>query len=162
MGYRTIIEEIAIKPDGHILVRCFKQYIDPDSGEVVREEPHRFAMRPGLDVDGQVDFVNAHLKSMSPAQEPISKRDRKRLRRIAKAVWTPKVLMAHEGAALQARAEEESKVLDDEEAQANSLPDDVRAARLFELGERRKDIARIRRDGKKKAQDAETMTDEDD
>lgn len=67
---RVIVDQIEINRRGPVQVRLLK-LVEVD-GQEVFHEPHRTAINPGGDTDEQINEVNAHLASMSPAWPAIS------------------------------------------------------------------------------------------
>lgn len=63
METRTVIANIDVNPrTGVVNVRFLKQVLNGDS--VVFSEPHLTEFRPGMNVDAQMEAVNAHLQAM--------------------------------------------------------------------------------------------------
>lgn len=88
---KTVIDQIEIKPDGTVQGRAAKQVLK--DGQVLRQEPHRFALEPGGNFQTLVDNVNAHLTQMGEAT--IAPEEWARVERVVKLEHTPDVVKAH-------------------------------------------------------------------
>lgn len=68
---QVILNQVTLCADGSIGVQWLKQFVDPDTGEVLFSEPHRTVVDAEGDVDNQVALASAHLQQMGyPAIPP--------------------------------------------------------------------------------------------
>lgn len=64
MAKRIAFSNMTLCSDGSMQIKFVKQIIDPDTGEVIHEEPHRTVVDFDGDVDLQLEAVSRHLKQM--------------------------------------------------------------------------------------------------
>lgn len=69
MPRKVLVNQVTLCADGSIGVQLLKQIVD--NGEVISQEPHRFAIDIDGDMAEQFREVNAHLVSMGyPEMDP--------------------------------------------------------------------------------------------
>lgn len=94
---KTIIEQIEIKPDGNVQVRL--QLLTVEDGEVLVSAWHRTMIPPGVDVDKQMSFVNAHLGLMH--KSPVGEECLARLRAHVAVAHTKEAIDAYTKARME-------------------------------------------------------------
>ena len=91
---QTIVDRIEIMRDGTIQVRRKKCIIDSEAPDVpLTQEYHRTSFPPGIDYDGQIALVEAHLAEMGAGAIPDGEWDR--LKGAIELVHTPQVVEAY-------------------------------------------------------------------
>lgn len=81
MPKQTTLNQVTLCADGSIGVQLLKRFIDPESGAVIMEEPHRGTIDLAeASIDPSIDAINAHLIQMGyPA---ISEAETERIRQV--------------------------------------------------------------------------------
>lgn len=106
---QTILSRVTLCFDGSAEIRLMKQVFN--DGELIWEEPHRFAVQPFEDVDDQLPHVKKHLESMG---YPLNDKVRPAVKRLMKthrddpdvAVWVKEYGIRR---ALQVEKEEQER-----------------------------------------------------
>lgn len=101
MPRKTLVNQVTLCADGSIGVQLMKQIVE--GGDVIHEEPHRFAIDIDGDMQTQFDVVSAHLVSMGyPEMDPGELARVKKIDAIGKA---DRAISLVRGQKLQQRAE---------------------------------------------------------
>lgn len=64
MPRKIVFSNVTLCGDGSMMVKLNKQIIDPDTGEILAEQPHRTVIDFDGDVDSQFALVSNHLQQM--------------------------------------------------------------------------------------------------
>lgn len=91
MYKRTIVDQIEILRDGHVMVRFLKQIID-DDGSLLSSAYHRASIHPGASIDEVMQDVNSSLIEMKMA--PVDEAELDMLRAVQPVVQTEEKVQA--------------------------------------------------------------------
>lgn len=101
MPRKTTVNQVTLCSDGSIGVQLMKQIVD--NGEVISEQPHRFAIDLDGDMSAQFAVVNAHLVELGyPEMDP---KELDRVKKIDAVGKADRQISIVRGQKLQQRAE---------------------------------------------------------